>query len=152
MDKSVAAEHPREQREVIHGCDQRAPYVEFHHPRLKTTPLRLEQRGAFGCLLVCFWKVEAVVWVDVSWKDEILSFFFVGKPCGEKIGPTVVTLEEPKREICGVFLFARNELRSRRIVGGEFCQRLATKKLVTVWVGSWHHLTSTFFREAEASS
>ena len=84
MDKSVAAEHPREQREVIHGCDQRAPYVEFHHPRLKTTPLRLEQRGAFGCLLVCFWKVEAVVWVDVSWKDEILSFFFCGQTMRRK--------------------------------------------------------------------
>ena len=31
--------------EVIHGCDQRAPLVEFYHPALET-PLRFEQRGA----------------------------------------------------------------------------------------------------------
>ena len=82
----------------------------------------------FGWLVVWLFAVE-------QWRQNfarmfpavlVLFIFFFEKHVlrirfWEKIGPAVVALEEPNGNLWH-FLFARNELRSRRIVGREFCQ------------------------------
>lgn len=118
MDKSVAAEHPRGAVRgdswmwstcTVCGVSSSATQnnaATFGATRCFRFFVGLLLKSGGSCLGRCFLK---------RWDP---FFFFVGKPRGEKIGPTVVTLEEPKRKICGVFFVARNELRSRRIVGG----------------------------------
>ena len=115
MDKSVAAEHPPG---AVRGdswmwstctvCGVSSSATQ------NNAALRLEQRGAF-CFCVCLFVCLSVCLFVCLFVGLLLKsggsclgrcflkrwdpfFFIVGKPCGEKIGPTVVTLEEPKRD------------------------------------------------------